>query len=341
MLRALATSLFAAAASILGVVLIPTAIEAGIGDAKAWWEMILGVGFAIAVSAIGAMVVARTLGNPFARLAEGWVGMFIGRRPKSLERGAGTQAFASLLAAAILIVAGYLRYRQGIDTTQLGWALQGVFAIALGIVFGVAPAIPALWFGISNANRPVFKAKGGQATTIVVAASLSFGIAWGVGDLLRARYGRSEQPTLPYGEWLRLESKAVQQQTTKRSSTTRRRSRARRAKMWQAECRIEVPSRGRYRIEAIALKRGCTIDVTQGDAPAPGAFDRRALIRAGVKEPAQKGTIFVLLDGRPDQVYRARLSNCGEHFVSVRLRREAEYLPTKQAATTTRRGGTR
>ncbi len=152
-LKELGTSLLAMAALLLGLMLIKIFFGLAVSETTEVWQAPISFGLALAATGLGLAMVFVAVRATTSKMAEGWLGMLTGRVPPGHGRGGdglrGGMALALLAAAAYF---GLLLFRKGAREGQLNWALEGLFLMASGVVFGLLPAIPLLYFARRGAG---------------------------------------------------------------------------------------------------------------------------------------------------------------------------------------------
>ncbi|MCC6997975.1 MAG: hypothetical protein IT370_25400 [Deltaproteobacteria bacterium] len=146
-LKELGTNLLAMAALLLGLMLIKIFFGLAVSETSAVWQAPIAFGLALAATALGLTMVYAAVRATTSQMAEGWLGLLTGRVPPGYARGGdglrGVMALALLGAACYF---GLLLFRKGAREGELNWALEGLFLMAGGLVFGLLPAIPRLYF---------------------------------------------------------------------------------------------------------------------------------------------------------------------------------------------------
>ncbi len=146
-LKELGTNLLAMAALLLGLMLIKIFFGLAVSETSEVWQAPIAFGLALAATGLGLAMVFVAVRATTSQMAEGWLGMLTGRVPPGHGRDGdglrGVMALALLAAAAYF---GLLLFRKGAREGELNWALEGLFLMASGVVFGLLPAIPRLYF---------------------------------------------------------------------------------------------------------------------------------------------------------------------------------------------------
>ncbi len=220
-IKELAAGVLAIVAITLGLVVIAVINETAIEMATVWWQWIVGLAISGAISAVALAVIFAATLSTVGTMAAGWVGMLAGRVPAGFaDRRANLgSGIGGLLLCAACGILGVVLYRAGLRDGNANWAVEGLFLAAGGMVLGVGPAIPRLYFAARGAGDPVEKRSkkqrwrnkrknkesdgaGAGAAVVATAALLSIGLSMCTADLIATMDTRDGKATLRYGDWL-------------------------------------------------------------------------------------------------------------------------------------------
>ncbi len=223
--KELGGGLLAIVAMTLGLLLIAVFFEVAVEESSEWWNWPIAFGLALTVTGVALFLIGGAAVYTCVEAALGWTGMLAGYRPEGFDRRAGnrTRAIADLM---LFVLCGYLGlrlFRHGAAEGALNWAIEGLFFAGAGVVFGLLPLVPRLYFELSRKGRGAPRqprrergAKRAQAESgddkldrklgdgvvvLVGLAALGIGLSMAVTNTtatLRMRDGRA---TLAYGDW--------------------------------------------------------------------------------------------------------------------------------------------
>lgn len=218
-------------AATLGLLLIAAFYEVAIDTADVWWKWLVALPIATAVALVGLAIIYVGMDATAARTATGWLGMFAGRVPPGYgpgdgNLGAGVAGLVLFVAAAVL---GVMLYRKGVGSGQLNWAIEGLALVGSGAVFGLAAAVPRLYFACRASGDVVREIAGGHGrrhrgvnehdhaksdersvatsgaegvTVLLTAGLLGVALSMCTANTVMHQRLRDGVATMPYADWL-------------------------------------------------------------------------------------------------------------------------------------------
>jgi len=345
-LRELGRNTLVIVGTTLGLIATAAFFEVGVDIASAWWEWVIGLAIASVVAFFALAIIFAATSSSIGVTAVGWLGIFVGRVPPGFGRGDHNlqRAIGDLALFAGAAYLGRALYLHGDAEGQLNWALEGLFLIGAGVVFGLLAAIPRLYFatkrgrgevvaldglrpdrGRRAARRQKAREKGrdkqelpAAAEDVAVLITLAMlGVALSMAVVnsvfkLRTRDGRA---TLPYNDWLEgcLDRDLPECSKDATFSFTAR-------------------SRDRVRVEVVG-QCASTLRTATGEAVATlGAAELKA---RGIPLPARGARSRLVFDPAPGTEYHVKLTTESDDvcFYSVRYLDEPTGNPATKAAT--------
>lgn len=199
--RELGAGLLAIPSLVLGLLLIAIFFQTAAEYAVGVWQAIIAFAVALAATVIGLMLVGWVAALVLGPAAVGWVAMFSGQLPQEFAPGQrnGGRALANLMLAAICLPLGVLLFRHGVREGELNWAIEGLFLAGSGVILGLLPAIPRLYFSRWRPEAEPEPVEGEAVIAFIVAASLGVGLSLAVCFGFEGRQ-RGEQQMRP-GVW--------------------------------------------------------------------------------------------------------------------------------------------
>ena len=187
--RELTRGLIGIPATALGVLLIAVFFQVGAEEATGWWQAILSFGVALAVTAVAAAIIGWAADRVLATAAIGWFGLFSGRTPKEFgaKQKNGVRAAANLILLAISVPLGIMLFRRGVQQDMANWAITGLFFAGSGVLFGLGPAVPRIYFASRGRDRRPLEDVDGQGVTgffiaALIGVGLSLAVSFGLAD---------------------------------------------------------------------------------------------------------------------------------------------------------------
>lgn len=232
-LRELGRNTLVIIATTLGLIAIAAFFEVAVEISTAWWEWIIGLTIATVVAFFALGIILVAISSSVGMTAVGWLGIFAGRVPPGFGRGANNlqRAIGNLALFGGAVYLGRRLYLHGDAEGELNWALEGLFLMGAGVLFGLLAAVPRLYFATKRGWGEVIRLDGlrpessrraarrqrardegrdkdelpeaaENIAVLITLAMLGVGLSMAVVNstfMLRTRDGRA---TLPYNDWL-------------------------------------------------------------------------------------------------------------------------------------------
>jgi|GEM_PF-6412191 hypothetical protein len=304
-LKELGYAVFALILTTLGLLVIWAITSAAVEEITNWWQFLIGSVLALAIIGAGAGLLAIGTALTTHLIARGWVGMLMGNLPEEFADRSDNRwrASAGFTAFALSLLGGIPLFRYGVAESELNFAIEGLFLVFAGFIFGLLPAIPRGYYSFrdrAGLKREKKKDKeGAQATWFMVAALFGIGLSLSVSEIVTGCRNGAGNSILPLGEWVDGTTKDV------------------------VDYRVVPRDTRRSRVEYLSIS--CPhIQWLDEEGKKGPSLTRKDLKREGIEYRSPKGKIkqFVF-DPSSQKTYRVRIGKKGVLCVySVRYRYE-------------------
>ncbi|MCP4135797.1 MAG: hypothetical protein GY754_32815 [bacterium] len=172
-------------------------------------EGITAVVFGIIVLAAGVCAVGFTAGLLLQAVSEGWMGMLSGWIPEyfSDRKENVILAWGNIAFALVSISGGVLLFRLGVKSVTQSRALMGLLFVLSGILFGLIPLVPRVYFARKKGKAPIQKKSKSFNTAILVAiAVLGIGLSMSVNTFIISYRLSNDTAVMAYGDWIEGET---------------------------------------------------------------------------------------------------------------------------------------
>ncbi len=339
--KELGTGLLAIVGITLGLLLIAVFFEVAVDSIEAWWHPPLSLGLALGISLFALAGVYAAVDATLSRAAAGWLGMLAGRPAPGFSPGDsnGARALASLSLLLFCTVTGVMLFRHGAGAGAVNWAIEGLFLVAAGLVLGLVPIIPRLYFmrrhasygrgrKSAGASRRRGKRNAGarfrftrerdsgdsRVSLFACLAILGIGLSMAVAGTVASLRLRDGRAALAYGDWA---EGCVEPGGDSFSCAS--------------DVRLTlIPAYDRrLRIEPI----GCPIELHTSDGAVAPRLSASQMRKLGFEQPGLDQQPTIVFDPVPDQVYEITVAaKPGEdscHY-AVRYLVERRQMPAEE-----------
>lgn len=304
-LKELGYTAFALIITTLGLLVIWAITSAAVDEITNWWQFLIGTLLALFIMGLGAGLLAFGTALTTHLIARGWVGMLMGTLPAEFSDRSETRwrASAGVTAFALSLLGGIPLFRYGTAESELNFAIEGLFLVFAGFIFGLLPAIPRVYYSLPGRaglkrEKKVDK-EGSQATWFMVAALFGIGLSLSVSEVVAGCQNGAGERVLPLSQWVDGTTKDV------------------------VEYRVVPRTVRRSRIEYLSIS--CPhVSWLKSDGQKAPMLSRQELKMEGIEYRPAKGKIKqFIFDPAPETSYRVRIGKKGVLCVySVRYRYE-------------------